>query len=48
MVERFTSTFRRRDGDAQVLFDLFLADEITKTARSKAGVKRRIFSAGFT
>jgi len=48
VVECFTSTFRGRDGDTQVLFDFFLADEIIEAARPKAGVKGSIFSTGFT
>jgi len=48
VVERLTSTLRGRDGDTQVLFDFFLADEIIKAARPKAGVKGSIFSTGFT
>jgi len=48
VVECLTSPFRRRDGDAQVLFGLFLADELIKVARPEAGVKGSIFSTGFT
>ena len=48
MVERFTSTLRRRDGNAQVLFYLFLPDEIIEVAWPQAGVKGSIFRAGFT
>jgi hypothetical protein len=48
MVECLTSAFRRRDGNTQVLFGLFLADELIKVARPEAGVKGSIFSDGLT
>jgi hypothetical protein len=48
VVECLTSAFRRRDGNTQVLFGLFLPDELIKMARPEAGVKGSIFSTGFT
>jgi len=48
VVQCLASTFRRRDGNAQVLFNLFLPDELIEVARPQAGVKGSIFSAGFT
>jgi hypothetical protein len=47
MVQGLASAFRRRDGDAQVLFNLFLPDELIEMARPQVGVKGSVFSAGF-
>jgi len=47
VVKCLTSAFRRRDGDTQVLFGLFLANELIKMTRPEAGVKGGIFSTGF-
>jgi hypothetical protein len=48
VVQRFTSALRRCDGNAKILFNLFLPDELIEAARPQAGVKRSIFNAGFT
>jgi len=48
VVQGFASTLRCRDGDAQVLFNLFLPDEFIELAWPQAGVKGSIFSTGFT
>jgi len=47
VVQCLASTLRRRDGNAQVLFYLFLPDELSNAARPETGVKGSIFSAGF-
>jgi len=46
MVQCLASTLRRRDGNVQVLFYLFLSDELSNAARPEAGVKGSIFRAG--
>jgi len=46
VVQCLASTLRRRYGNAQVLFDLFLSDELGNAARPEAGVKGSIFRAG--
>jgi hypothetical protein len=48
VVQCLAPALRRRDGNAQVLFNLFLADEIIEVAWPQAGFKGSIFNAGFT
>jgi len=48
MVKGFTPTFRRGDGDMQVLFYFFLSDEVLKTAGTEGGVKRYVLRRGFS
>ena len=48
MVKCLTSPFGRGDGNAQVIFDFFLPDELIEATRPETGVEGGIFSTGLT
>ncbi len=46
VVQGFTPPLRRLDGDAQVLLDAVLADEVLEAVRAQAEIERGVFDAG--
>jgi len=48
VVQRLTPAFSRPDGDAQVIFNLVLADEVAKVAGPQISVERRVLNIGLT
>jgi hypothetical protein len=48
MIERLSPPFGGGDGDADVFFNFFLADELREAAGTEIGVKRPVFGAGLT
>jgi hypothetical protein len=48
VVQRLTPAFSRPDGDAQVIFNLVLADEVAKVAGTQISVERRVLNIGLT
>lgn len=48
MVQRLASTFGGGDSYIQIVLNPGLTDKVLKVTGSEAGVKRYIFSTGFT
>ncbi|MFC1932971.1 hypothetical protein ACFLXU_05015 [Chloroflexota bacterium] len=48
MVQWLVPALGSSDSYVQIVFDLALPDEVIKTPWSQAGIKRYIFTAGFT